>query len=114
MGRTPKPGRILVTSEEVYQSKEVQGLAAKGHHVICTPLEYDLILGPECCAMDLTLVKYVNLAVKRMWERMAGRKVGHGVEDTEGVKKAGRADVKGVAGEGVGDGDGEDAEGGAE
>ncbi len=96
MGRTPKPLRILVTTEEVYKSSQVQALVAKGHTVTFHPSEWDLILGVEAWQIDTALVKYVDLAVKAAWDRVYKKKgVTHDVSaDQVGVAKGRAADVK--------------------
>ena len=120
MGRTPKPISILCTTSAIAESKEVQALAAKGHTVVWAPSEFDLILGPEACGMDETLLPLVGLAVRRTWERLVGKKgdVDH-VAYQEGVKKASRKDRKrataeagGVEGDVGEDGDAGESDGG--
>ena len=118
MGRTPKPIRIGCTTDALATSKEVQALLVKGHSVtwdVELGQTYDLIIGPECCAMDMTLVKDVNLAVRRTWERLAGRKV-LSVAHQEGVPQSSSPPTE-AAGDGVGDAEdvsGDEAEGGAD
>jgi len=113
MGRSPKPIRILCTTENIAQSRQVQALAAKGHVVTWNQPDADLVLGPEACAMDETLLPYVDLAVRRTWERLGLNKKGgsDGEGETESVPKASRSSRKGTTAETRSGTQGEEVEG---
>lgn len=68
MGKTPKPLTILVHSD-LFDTPEVQALAAKGHNIIqIAPPESlanaDLVIGPNCWRMTSELLPYLDLAIK--------------------------------------------------
>lgn len=67
MGKTPKPLTFLVTGELIL-TPEIQALSEKGHRVIWLQWapkdEPDIILSSRAWRMNLTLLKYLGVAVK--------------------------------------------------
>lgn len=103
MGKAPKRLTILVTDPtlmnlevEVKKGVRVRPLRVleeKGHEIdvaqggkMFNPLEYDLVLGPNCWRMDATLLKYVDMAVKAAREVKYGGSKRAGVDGTGGSK----------------------------
>jgi|SRR6185295_7259797 len=108
VGRAPKPLIILVTSEELFKTKEVQSYLEKGHDVSLVDIQADIILGPNVWQSDIELVKYLPLAVRAARDKKYGGKgVTHEVEDTlekpEGGGEGGGV-AEGAVGDGVGGG----------
>ena len=70
MGTTPKPVRVLVLDQDLFDSAEVQDLIAKGHRVALGTMspgylsDYDLIVGRRAWYLDTHHLKYLALALK--------------------------------------------------
>jgi hypothetical protein len=96
MGKSQTPLTIAVTDAAMLEWPEIQKLQSQGHTIFLGGPHGDLldqnnvdgVLGPNCWMMDETLRPFLKVAIQAMRDRRKGKKVSHGVEDSQILPKA--------------------------